>query len=58
MHELEGDQLEAALLKPADDATDESALDAVGLCNVMTGNATGQTVRRDVGDVSNDDNTP
>ena len=29
--ELHGDELEAALLKPADDVADESALDTVGL---------------------------
>ena len=31
MDELEGDQLEAALLEAADDVADESALDTVGL---------------------------
>ena len=29
--ELHGDELEATLLKPADDVADESALDTVGL---------------------------
>ena len=31
MDELHGDELEAALLEPANDVADESALDAVGL---------------------------
>ena len=31
MDELEGDQLEAALLEAVDDGADEPALDAVGL---------------------------
>lgn len=31
VNKLQGDELEAALLEPADDGADETALDAVGL---------------------------
>lgn len=31
LNKLEGDQLEATLLEPADDLSDETALEAIGL---------------------------
>lgn len=36
MNELEGNELEAALLKTAGDVADESALDTVGLIEMIS----------------------
>ena len=36
MDELEGDELEATLLEAADDVADESALDTVGLIEMVS----------------------